>query len=159
MNLKKLLPSIIVGLILAGAGFFIGRDIGLAEGYKEGQENYKFEDVEKIREDIKMIERKNLIVFLEAKAGIVTKKEGKIFNKHQEAYFSGVINNKAAWTIADSIRLQIDFYSEDNIMISSDTLDLAKSIIPGKSFKFREKIQAPETYNTFNFTIVSAVSK
>lgn len=130
MNIKKLIPSLIIGLILATAGFFIGRETGFADGYKSCEINYKFSDVEKIREDIKMIEGKNIIAFLEAKAGIITKKEGPIFKKHREAYFSGTVNNNAAWSVAGNIKLKIDFYTEENILISSDTVSIIDSIAP-----------------------------
>jgi hypothetical protein len=154
--MKKLVPSILIGLLLATVGFFIGRETGFADGYKSCEINYKYKDADEIREDIKTIERKNIVAFLRAKAGIVSKKEGPVFNKHREVYLSGIINNNATWSNCGNITLKIDFFSDDRQIIGSDTIQITDSITPGSLIKFNEKISSPENFESFEFMILDA---
>ncbi len=157
--MKKITTPILIGLILGAIGFFIGQYIGYENGKKSAETIQKYRSVEEIKTELKGREKESISSYLDGKAGIRNIDEGGLWKTKYIQYFSGTLTNSAVLATAKDVKLNVDFYSKTGSKIGNQEITIYEFVRPGKSIKFKEKINIPDKVEDFKFKIIEVKSE
>mgnify|MGYP006163120357 CR=1 FL=1 len=157
--MEKVITPILIGLLIGAAGFFVGQHIGYENGIQTAERMHKLRSIDEIKSELKGREAEDISSHLKGKAGIKNIDEGFLFEVKYVQYFSGSLTNSATIASAKDVKLNVDFFSKTGAKIGNQEITIYEFIRPGRSIKFKEKINFPAKAEDFKFQIIEAKSE
>nr|WP_299214932.1 hypothetical protein [uncultured Allomuricauda sp.] len=146
---------IVLCVISTIIGFFIGR----SNGYEEAEKYRGYRGIESVKLELKQKEIKEILVLLDGKAKIETRKIGGVFSSKKEKYFTGNIQNNSLMARAKDVEVRVTFLSKTKSELGSTEFKIYEYIEPNESQSFERKIETFKDVEGFKWNIVSALGE
>ncbi len=146
---------IVLCIICAVIGFFIGKSIG----FEEAEKDQEYRGIESVKLELKQKEIRDILVLLDGTARIETRNIGGIFSSKKGKYFVGNIKNNSLLTRAKDVEVRVTFLSKTKSELGSTVFKIYEYIEPNESQSFEKKIEAIQDVEGFKWNITSALGE